>query len=370
MKKAKLDDNIDEKIEEKIYSDDNIGVTVFKCQNCGGETIFEPNSQKMKCLYCGSMFDINNLSVAKERDLDELLKSGNVWDETEVYQCKTCGAKEILSKQEVSVKCSFCGTNNIIKTDEIPGIKPQGVTPFKLDKIKANEIAVKWARKKLYAPRNFKKSVKAENIYGIYNPVFTFDSQTITWYRGVLGKNYVKYRVVNGKRVAHTETRYFNINGSQDMLFDDLIVQSSTSIPSEIIKSIEPFPTKNAVAYKTEFLRGYSATTYNKSGEECWNECKIAMKERIERAILKRYDYDIKVSLNIDTKYLNEQYKFILVPIYVGHYNYKEKLYNFYVNGYNGRIGGKTPVSKLKVSFTVLFVLLLIAGVIFILMYF
>ena len=94
------------------------------------------------------------------------------------------------------------------------------------------------------------------------------------------------------------------------------------------------------------------------------------MKERIERAILKRYDYDIKVSLSIDTKYLNEQYKFILVPIYVGHYNYKEKLYNFYVNGYNGRIGGKTPVSKLKVSFTVLLVLLLIAGVIFMLMYF
>ena len=93
------------------------------------------------------------------------------------------------------------------------------------------------------------------------------------------------------------------------------------------------------------------------------------MHNRIEREILKKYDYDIKVSLNIDTKYFNEQYKYILVPIYVGHYNYKKKLYNFYVNGYNGRIGGKTPVSKLKVTFTILIILLFIIGGLLLVMY-
>ncbi len=363
--------NIDNNnIEEKLYSDDNLDVTIYKCPNCGGEAMFEPNSQKMKCLYCGGLFEINNNSIAQERELDELLKSGDVWEEAEVYQCKTCGAKEVISKQEVSVKCAFCGTNNIIKSEELPGIKPQGVTPFKLDKTKASEIAVKWAKKKFYAPRNFKKSVKAENLHGLYNPVFTFDSQTISSYRGRLGKNYVKYRFRDGKRVAYTETRYFNISGSQDLLFDDLLVQASSTIPNNIIKSIEPFPTKKAMAYSTEYLRGYSASTYNKSGEECWKECKTTMHQRIESAILKRYDYDVKVSLSIDTKYLNSQYKYVLVPIYVGHYTYKQKLYNFYINGYSGRIGGKTPVSKLKVGLTVLLSLLLIAGIVLLFMYF
>ena len=154
------------------------------------------------------------------------------------------------------------------------------------------------------------------------------------------------------------------------MLFDDLLVQASSTIPNNIIKSIEPFPTKKAMAYSTEYLRGYSASTYNKSGEECWKECKTTMHQRIESAILKRYDYDVKVSLSIDTKYLNSQYKYVLVPVYVGHYTYKQKLYNFYINGYSGRIGGKTPVSKLKVGLTVLLSLLLIAGIVLLFMYF
>ncbi len=353
----------------KIYSDDNIDVTTYKCPNCGGETFFDPKVQKIHCLYCGSMFEIENKTIATERNLTELLESGNVWTEAEVYQCKTCGAKEILNSQEVSIKCPFCGTNNIIKTEELPGLKPQGITPFKLDKNQTSQIATKWAKKKLYAPRDFKKSVKPENIQGVYNPVFTFDAQTDSTYNGTLGKNYTTYRYINGKRVACTETRYFNISGLQTVTFDDILIQASSTIPTKIVNKIEPFPTKKAVEYKTEYLRGYFANTYNKSGQECWNECKTIMNSTIERQILKRYDYDIKLSLNIQTSFMNEQYKYILVPIYVGHYNYKNKLYNFYVNGYNGKIGGKTPVSKIKISITILIGLLILVGFLLLMTY-
>lgn len=351
-------------VEEKLYSDDNLDVSTFKCKNCGGEAVFDPKTQKMKCLYCGSSFDIDNSTVVKERDLSELIDGGDVWDETEVYQCKSCGAKEILSNQEVSVRCSFCGTSNIVKTEELPGLKPQGITPFKIPKEQANQIAVKWAKQKLYAPRSFKKSVKAEALHGIYNPVFTFDALTKSSYNGTLGKNYTRYRFINGKRVAQTETRYFNISGFQDVTFDDLLVQASSKIPTGIIKDIEPFPTKVALEYRTEYLRGYPASTYDKSGSDCWNECKNIMDSTIERQILKRYDYDVKVRLAVNTTYLNEQYKYVLVPVYVGHYNYKKKLYNFYINGFNGKIGGKTPVSAVKVTFTVFIILALVAGVI------
>lgn len=352
--------------ENKLYSDDSLAVSIHKCPNCGGESVFEPKSQKLKCLYCGSLFAINNHSLATERELDELLNEGQVWKEAEVYQCKTCGAKEIISIQDMSHKCSFCGTSNIVKSEELPGIEPQGITPFKIDKMGASVNAVKWAKKKLYAPRAFKKSVKADNIQGIYNPVFTFDASTVSSYNGKLGKNFTRHIYRDGKMTSVIETRYFNIAGSQDAYFDDLLVQASSTVPSEFIKQIEPFPTKEAVQYRTEYLRGYGASTYNKTGKQCWEECKSVMHDRIENQILKRYDYDIKVSLSIDTKYFNEQYKYILVPVYVGHYNFKGKLYNFYVNGYNGRVGGKTPVSKLKIFFTVLSVLLAIAGVLLI----
>ncbi len=353
---------IDQEASEKIYSEEKLDTSTYKCPNCGGESEFSAKDQKMKCLYCGSLFDVDNNEVVEERNLGELLTNGQVWDEAEVYQCQSCGAKEILYNQEVAMECPFCGTNNVIKTEDLPGLKPQGIAPFKIDKQKSSEIAIKWAKKKKYAPQEFRKSAKAENIHGVYNPVFTFDADTDSSYDGQLGENYTVVRHVNGKRVTETRTRYFHISGNQSLKFDDVLIQASSDLPANRIKEIEPFPTNNAPEYRTEYLRGYSASSYNKEGSVCWEECKLKMKEGIERAILKRYRYDVKVYLNVKTIFSNEKYKYILVPVYVGHYKYKDKLYNFYINGDNGKITGKTPVSVWKVLFTVLAVLLVIGG--------
>ena len=351
-------------VEEKLYSDDNTEVTAYKCPNCGGDAVFDAKEQKMHCLYCGSLFEIENNEKVTEKNLDELLSTAKVWDETEVYQCQSCGAKEILDKQEVASVCPFCGTRNIVKTEELPGLKPQGVVPFKVDKDKASHISINWAKRKYYAPRDFKKSANPENLHGVYNPVFTFDLETKSTYNGRLGKNYTTVSYINGKPITQVHTRYFNVSGTQNVNFDDYIVQASSNMNTTDIKAISPFPTNDAPAYRTEYLRGYSASTYNKDGAQCWNECKDLIKTDIERQILRKYDYDIKSYLNVKTAILKQKYKYILVPVYVGHYKYKGKLYNFFINGSTGKITGKTPISAWKVFFTVLISLAIVAGIV------
>lgn len=349
--------------EEKLYSDEKLDTSAYYCPNCGGQAVFDPKTQKMHCQYCGGMFDVDNSTKVTEQDLADLLNNARVWKEAEVYQCKSCGAKEIINKQEVALTCPFCGTSNIIKTEDLPGLKPQGVVPFKVDKEKASLIAKTWARKKLYAPKNFKKSANPENIHGVYNPVFTFDSETQSNYNGRLGKTYTTTHMVNGRPVTQSHIRYFYINGNINANFDDVLVQASSNIASNVLNSISPFPTNNAPTYKSEFLRGYSASTYNKDGAVCWKEGQGIIKNRIENQILSRYDYDVKDYVNINTAFLKNKYKYILVPVYVGHHKYKGKLFNFYINGDTGKITGKTPVSGLKVFFTVLLALIVIGGI-------
>ena len=57
-------------------------------------------------------------------------------------------------------------------------------------------------------------------------------------------------------------------------------------------------------------------------------------------------------------------YKYILIPLYVGHCNWKTKLYNFFVNGFNGKVTGKAPVSPLKVGALVLLGIAVIVGIV------
>jgi len=335
---------------EKISADAKLKTTVFKCPNCGGEAEFDAKTQKLHCLFCGGYYEIENEEKVVENELTELLNNAKVWNEAEVYQCKSCGAKEILEKNEVATACPFCGTNNVVRVEDLPGLKPQGVVTFKIEKNNAGEIATTWARKAFWAPRDFKKSANPENIHGVYNPVFTFDVETKSSYKGRLGEYYTTH---NGKS-TQTHVRYFNIAGDQNLNFDDFIVQASSTMPQKSITKISPFPTNGAPAYQPEYLRGYSASAYNKDGAVCWEQCKEMMRVEIENRILSRYHYDVKDYLKVTTSYYHPKYKYILVPVYVGNYTYRSKLYNFYINGSNGKITGSTPKSFWKIFFAVL----------------
>lgn len=348
-------------IDEKLYSDESVATSIQKCPNCGGETVFDAKLQKTRCLYCGGTFDIANESTVTEQDIDGLLTQATVWKEADVYRCQTCGAKQIISKQDVAHTCPFCGTSHIIKTEELPGLKPQGVVPFKMPVEKVAECALKWVKKRFFAPRAFKQSAKPENIHGVYNPVFTFDSETKSSYEGRLGET------VRTDKGSHT--RYFHVSGNIDVNFDDLLVQASSAITTTTLNKISPFSTNTAPAYTDKYLRGFKASTYNKDGKACWEEGKDLMSAQIERKILSRYHYDTKDYLNVKTAYLKQKYKYVLVPVYVGHHTYKGKLYNFYVNGENGKVTGKTPLSPFKVTLAVILGILFVAGVVFLAMY-
>jgi len=351
--------------EEKLYKDGtDLETQVFKCPNCGGKSVFSPENQKLKCLYCDTLFDIEGAEKVNENNIDELLSKGSVWKETEVYQCNNCGAKQIIPKQGISMHCSFCGTTNIVKTSEMSGLKPQGVVTFKIEKENASIIALKWIKRKWYAPKKFKSSANPENINGIFNPAFTFDSSTFSTYNGVLGKNHTTFRNVNGKTIAHTELRTFPIKGEHKSKFDDVLVQASESIPYGTLAKVEPFATNDAIKYKEAYLSGYVASTYSKDGNFAWLEGQNIINRKVELQILSKYSYDVKVSFNLHTNFFETTYKYILVPIYVGHYTYNQKLYNFFINGSNGKITGKYPISKWKVFFTILAGLILIGGAI------
>jgi hypothetical protein len=52
-----------------------------------------------------------------------------------------------------------------------------------------------------------------------------------------------------------------------------------------------------------------------------------------------------------------------MLPVYIGNFKYKSKLYNFYVNGSTGKVHGKTPKSFWKIFSVVLVSIAVAVGV-------
>jgi hypothetical protein len=125
---------------------------------------------------------------------------------------------------------------------------------------------------------------------------------------------------------------------------------------------MRPFNTNDSKEYSTDFLHGYQAQSNDKTGEECWSVAKSIANAEVRSRILRRYSYDIVDYLNVNTAFTNVTYKYLLLPVYVGNCNWKKKLYNFFVNGKNGKVTGKTPLSPLKISIAVLLGIAVFAG--------
>ena len=202
-------------------------------------------------------------------------------------------------------------------------------------------------------------------VLGVYLPMWTFDTKTFSSYTGRLGKHYTT-TVGSGKnKRTVTRTRWYSIRGNINVNFDDLLVNAGKQITQKEIEELAPFSTNESFEYDKKFLAGFSAEHYQLSLKDGWDLARHLTNPIIERHILSRYRYDVKGEIIIHPNYYDNKYKYVLVPIWIGNYEYNKKHYRFLVNGETGKISGKSPISALKVTFTVIFVLLIIALIIF-----
>jgi DNA-directed RNA polymerase subunit RPC12/RpoP len=353
--------------DEQILNAKETASGVTKCPSCGANLEYDPAARGLKCPYCGTVVALDFTKISEEQVFSKLFdKNTNDWGaETHVVRCANCGAREIISKMEITKRCAFCGTTNVVDTDEVSGLKPNAVLPFLLTEKAACENVVKWAKNKFFAPRKFKKSVKPEDVYGNYSPSFTFDADTFSSYDGELGEYYYVTVRVNGKDVRERRTRWFHISGNHSFSFDDVLIQASQSMTQKTLNKLQPFDTNRSQDYSEDFLEGFSASQYTKDGKQCWSEAQGIMKKAVEKQILSGYRYDVIRYINVDMKCRNVTYKYVLLPLYVGHCSYSQKLYNFFVNGQNGKVAGKTPVSWIKILIVALIALAAIAGLVY-----
>ncbi len=348
----------------------NVETDCIKCPSCGGTMNFDPETQTLKCEHCGNTVDFEKNRAVKENDIEEGFDKAERWDAAEqvTYKCDNCGAVIIMNSDEEATTCPFCGTTHIVRGESFDGIRPQAVLPFRFGREKATEYAKKWARSRLFAPRKFKKNLNQENMRGVYEPCFTFDSNTYSTYKGRVG--YRRTRTVGSGKNRRTETyiEYKNISGSYARFFDDLLVANNVNFNQKKIDQLSPFDTGSACVYEKSYLSGFVADGYTVSLRTGWQNAKTIMDTLIRSGIKSKYNADVVDYLNVSTYHENVTYKYLLLPVYFMNFKYGKKRYGIMVNGSSGKARGKTPVSPLRVLIAVVLGLVALCGLAYLFM--
>ena len=226
--------------------------------------------------------------------LDDAVKDEEFVEEQTV-KCQSCGAESTLDPSISMSHCPFCGTQMMAQAKTSRVIKPKALLPFKIQKNTAMDQFRGWLNGLWFAPGNLKRSAQAEGaLKGMYIPYWTYDTDTISWYEGERGDDYVETEYYteedeDGNTVEKTRevvrTAWSPASGWVFNDFDDVLVLASWSLPREKTDSLEPWDLENLTPYQDEYLSGFQAEAYQVNLAQGFEQAKKKMGAAIEDTI-------------------------------------------------------------------------------------
>jgi len=350
-----MTDNYDNP-EEQIFSERTEKETDKKCPQCGATITFDPASGMLHCEYCGYTCEVprgDENTVIEEMDFESALhtESFNWGEQKKEVQCKQCGAVTIYDALETAAVCPFCGSTSVMPAATNNTIAPGAVCLFAVTKEQAGANFTKWLSKKWFAPRKAKKCALPDAFSGVYLPYWTYDAQTVSQFNARAGYDSTE-KDDNGRTI--TTTDWERVNGTYEEFFDDITVVASKRHEDSGVKDCEPFDFSKLVPYTPQALAGFIAERYSIGLKEGWEMAQQTINSRLKiniaKYIKRRWNADRTDRLKFLTSYSNITYKYLLVPTWISSFKYKNKTYQFVVNGQTGKVGGKYPLSFWRIA--------------------
>ncbi len=347
-----------------------------KCPKCGATDIaLNPNSGKLRCNFCRHEFEPE---LIEEKEDIFSLKGENIdagaenidssFDSMVTIKCKSCGAEVVVDTEEsTQVRCHWC-RNTLSINEKIPnGAVPDMVLPFKIKKEEAREEIDRFvSKRKFFAHPQFKAEFSSENVMGVYFPYMVVDINAKASFAGEGEHETRQYTVTVGSgKNQHTETRYdadlYEVERDFDIAIEGLTIESSADKLTDskdktnnIINSIMPFDTENAVKWDANYLKNYTSEKRDTNVEDLKPIVNVEAKDIARFAAndsLGYYDRGVKWNKeNLEIK--GTKWNSAYLPVWL--YSYMEKkgekslLHYVAVNARTKETMGSVPIHMPK----------------------
>ncbi len=339
----------------------------FPCGQCGAKLDYQPGTSELACPYCGHRNPIPQsedevLEIDFQSTLADLAQAQPT-QQQEAVHCNGCGADINRPANLDAMLCPFCGSNVVMTAQSRKLIKPQALLPFRIDRKDAQERFKQWIAGLWFAPGTLKKYAEVDGRFnGVYLPFWTYDSDTVTVYRGMRGEHYwtTETRTVirNGKSVRETvqvrKTRWWPCSGTVFESFDDVLTPASRSLPRKYVEALEPWDLPAVQPYEDAYLSGFRAESYTVELDEGFTQAQAKMETVIRSSVRSDIGGDEQRILSLRTQYNNVTFKHLLLPIWIAAYRHGEKVYRILVNARTGEVQGERPWSWIKITLAVL----------------
>ncbi len=350
----------------------------FACPACGAEATWNPGKQALICPYCGTTSPAQlettpaGDEVIREHDLVGALRqipdSKRGWQAKKTsVKCQSCQAISVFDAERVGQRCDFCGSSSLVPYEEIKeAFRPESLLQMKLGEQQVRDAIRQWYGSRWFAPNKLKSKALTDTVHGLYIPYWTFDAQVHADWTAESGYYYYEtesYTDSNGRRQTRQvrKIRWQWSSGAIDHFFDDELVPASRGVQADLLRRVEPFPTKQLVPYDPGFLAGWVVERYQLDLLSAAKAARGTMDQKVNSMCASQVPGDTHRNLSVRADYSGQTFKHILAPIWLLTYDYGHRSFQVVINGYSGTIAGRYPKSWIKITLFVLAILIAIA---------
>ncbi len=301
---------------------------IFKCRNCGGNTVYSPEKGRMYCPHCEST------------DSEEKI------GDSSLTQCVNCGAPLQITDFTSACRCEHCGNYLIFDERVENAFEPKLILPFRIGKEGAVAAMEKEFSRRLFAPADFLSAKSLEKMEGIYVPFWLYDYGAFYDFAG----EGTRIRTWRSGDTEYTETSYFEVIRQMDVNFDRIPVDASIAMDDRIMDLMEPYDYRALADFEPQYMSGFFGEVYNQPAQQlegrAQEKARQASEEMLQSSLT---EYATVRPYRKNLKLNSEGFCYALMPVWQYAYRYKDQSYLYHVNGQTGKVIGVTPVSRGKV---------------------
>jgi hypothetical protein len=221
----------------------------------------------------------------------------------------------------------------------------------------AARLVREWFGRGWFAPDDLTKAAQKHTLQPAYYPFWTFD--------GILEMHWSCEVEENN---ASKMQQWVHRSGVECELFNDVLVPGLKRLKFDDLRKLGPYNLMDVVEFKPEYLAGWPAMTYDRP----LARASLLARERIVKDV--RRDLYNRVEPGRQKRRLEPggvnwggmTFKYVLLPLWIGTYQYQGKEYQVLVNGQIGKVTGEKPRDLLK---TILIITSVLASLLVVLLF-
>ncbi len=375
-----------------------------QCPNCSGELVFDIATQKLKCGFCGSLFDpamMNQTGAAEEQTFTTDSLTSAQFDGADQavdyaqpvgggfagafaqpqngaiagafaqpqngaiagafaqpeeepffdviqYTCPQCGGSIYSTEDSVNGFCNYCGAQHMLNSRMSRMHQPKYVMPFKIGKDQCKGAYASYVKKAFFLPSNMKDPGHLEQFRGIYMPYWLYDMG----YNGQVTLTAEH----SHRRGDYIFTEHYNCTCYVDSFFGGISYDASANFDDYFSKGIAPFNVRELVPFQTSYLSGFYADMQDVEYGIYVDAAKDFARDQIYKEIDNRKCFTGATLNPASKRTISPQFstrngkgtELAFFPVWFLAYRNSDRVAYAVVNGQNGNIVADLPVDNKK----------------------